>query len=101
MEENMDTRQLCLSSLAVILPSLNPDKKFLGVVDGLIEKGFEHIVVVDDGSDDEHQQYFTQAQTAHPEIVVLHHGEIAELGTHKELMAHGGIYKKLYELSED
>ena len=34
-------------------------------------------------------------------IVVLHNGEIAEMGTHKELMAHGGIYKKLYELSED
>lgn len=34
-------------------------------------------------------------------IVVLHNGEIAEMGTHKEMMAHGGIYKKLYELSED
>lgn len=34
-------------------------------------------------------------------IVVLHNGEIAEMGTHKELMAHGGIYQKLYELSED
>ena len=33
-------------------------------------------------------------------IVVLHNGEIAEIGTHKELMALGGIYKHLSELDE-
>lgn len=33
-------------------------------------------------------------------IVVLHNGEIAEIGTHNELMALGGIYKHLYELDE-
>ena len=33
-------------------------------------------------------------------IVVLHNGEIAEIGTHKELMALGAIYKRLYELDE-
>lgn len=70
----MDERESCLESLAVILPSLNPDKKFLGVVDGLEEQGFKHIVVVDDGSDSEHQVYFDKARKAHPDITVLHHG---------------------------
>ena len=70
----MDERESCLESLAVILPSLNPDKKFLGVVDGLEEQGFKHIVVLDDGSDSEHQVYFDKAREAHPDITVLHHG---------------------------
>ena len=33
-------------------------------------------------------------------IVVLHNGEIAEIGTHRQLLERQGIYKKLYELSE-
>lgn len=70
----MDERELCLDSLAIILPSLNPDKKFLGVVDGLCEQGFKHIVVIDDGSDEEHQEFFNSAKAAHPEIHILHHG---------------------------
>lgn len=70
----MDEREICLKSLAIVLPSLNPDRKFLGVVDGLNEKGFEHIVVVDDGSDEDHGKLFEQAKAAHPGIVVLHHG---------------------------
>lgn len=70
----MDEREICLKSLAIVLPSLNPDRKFLGVVDGLNEKGFDHIVVVDDGSDEDHEKLFEQAKAAHPGIVVLHHG---------------------------
>jgi ATP-binding cassette subfamily B multidrug efflux pump len=31
-------------------------------------------------------------------ILVLQHGELVEEGTHEELLAHGGIYSRLYEL---
>jgi ATP-binding cassette subfamily B protein len=31
-------------------------------------------------------------------IVVLHHGRVAEQGSHRELLARGGLYRRLYEL---
>jgi ATP-binding cassette subfamily B protein len=32
------------------------------------------------------------------QIIVLHHGEIREQGTHQELLAHRGLYWMLYKL---
>lgn len=63
----------CRERLAIVLPSLNPDDKFTAVVQGLIEKGFENIVIVDDGSTEEEQRYF-DAAAEHPQCHVLHHG---------------------------
>lgn len=31
-------------------------------------------------------------------ILVMHRGQVRERGTHQELLAHGGLYRKLYEL---
>ena len=31
-------------------------------------------------------------------IIVMHKGEIREMGTHQELLGRGGIYSKLYQL---
>lgn len=31
-------------------------------------------------------------------ILLMHHGELRESGTHQELLAHGGLYRTLYEL---
>lgn len=63
----------CQERVAVILPSLDPDVKFSRVVEGLVENGFQHIVIVDDGSGAEHQRFFEQA-ARYPQCTVLHHG---------------------------
>ena len=69
----MTENQEVFRTLAIVLPSLDPDRKFSGVVSGLVEKGFEHIVIVDDGSDAQHQHFFEEAEKF-PQTVVLHHG---------------------------
>lgn len=63
----------CQKKLAVVLPSLDPDEKFSGVVKGLVDSGFENIVIVDDGSDEEHQKYFAEAEK-NPQCHIIHHG---------------------------
>ena len=69
----MAENQEVFRALAIILPSLNPDKKFTGVVNGLVEKGFENIVIVDDGSDEQHQHFFEEADMF-PQTRIIHHG---------------------------
>jgi ATP-binding cassette subfamily B protein len=32
------------------------------------------------------------------QILVVHHGEIRERGTHRDLLAAGGLYHRLYRL---
>lgn len=49
------------SNVAVILPSLNPTEKLMDVIRGLVEAGFENIILVNDGSDEEHLAPFQEA----------------------------------------
>ncbi len=58
--------------VTVVLPSLNPDEKLNSVVDGLIQNGFTDIVVVNDGSKEDHLEPFKKA-AEHPEVTVLTH----------------------------
>ncbi len=62
----------CQSKTAIILPSLNPDDKFIKVLEGVVESGFQHIVVVDDGSDADRKPYFDKAESM-AQCVVLRH----------------------------
>lgn len=58
--------------IAVVIPSLNPDDKLLGVVDGLISRGFCDLIVVNDGSASDNASYF-ETIAAFPECTVLTH----------------------------
>lgn len=59
--------------MVVVLPSLDPDAKFENVVRELVETGFSRVVIVDDGSSEDHQKWFTMAER-YPACTVLHHG---------------------------
>ena len=56
-----DTGADCRKSVAIVLPSLDPDQKFSRVVDGLIREGFAHIVIVNDGSAADRRRFFEEA----------------------------------------
>lgn len=58
----------------VILPSLNPDEKMVKTVKGLLCEGFDDIVVVDDGSNEEHKKYFQEVSKL-TGVEVLTHAE--------------------------
>ena len=62
----------CRACTAIVLPSLDPDRKFESVVAGLVEAGFRHIVIVDDGSCAERRRFFDEA-AKRPECTVLTH----------------------------
>jgi len=61
-----------LSKVSVVLPSLDPDDKLLAVINGLLEVGFDDIILVNDGSRPEKLHYFETAAT-HPQVHLLHH----------------------------
>ncbi len=56
----------------VVLPSLNPSDSFDRVVDGVLAAGFQHLLIVDDGSRAENKAHFLRA-AAYPECTVLTH----------------------------
>ncbi len=57
---------------AVLIPSLEPDEKLVPYIRQLLEKGFLHVVVVDDGSGPAYQPIFTELAGL-PGCQVLHH----------------------------
>lgn len=59
-------------NVTIVLPSLNPDEKLNMVVDGLLAAGFTDIVIVNDGSDEQHMEPFLKADS-HKEVTLLTH----------------------------
>ncbi len=61
-------------NVTAVVPSLNPDEKFLRVVQGLVEAGFDSILLVDDGSKPEHRVWFERAMQ-YPQCTLLRHSK--------------------------
>ncbi|MGN1179627.1 MAG: glycosyltransferase [Suilimivivens sp.] len=58
--------------IPVIIPSYEPDEKLLQLLAALRENGFLQIVLVDDGSGEEYQHFFDQAEKEF-DCHVIHH----------------------------
>lgn len=58
---------------ALVIPSLNPDKKIMQVIQQTVDQGFSTILVVDDGSDTAHKQIFQTLCQTYPQITLLTH----------------------------
>lgn len=59
-----------VTDITIIVPSLNPDEKLIGTLNGILAKGFQKIVVVDDGSDEQHKQPFDYARERGCQVLV-------------------------------
>ena len=60
------------TGVVVIIPSLNPDENLTVTVRGILEQGFDQIILVDDGSRDECQCFFSELEKLE-QVKVLHH----------------------------
>lgn len=63
-----------IKNMSVVLPSYKPDEKLLAVLEGLTEKGFSDIIVVNDGSGSDFDALF-EAANAYPNVTLLTHPE--------------------------
>ncbi len=59
-----------MNNISIIIPSLDPDYRLKGVVDSLIELGFDDIILVDDGSRQDNKKFFPSGDG----ITLLTHG---------------------------
>ena len=62
-----------MNDIAIIVPSLDPDKNLNMVVDGMTAAGFDKVVLVDDGSGEDHKEPFRKAVSEHPGCILLVH----------------------------
>ena len=90
--QNLD----CRVCMAIVLPSLDPDKKFINVIESLLQDGFQHLVIVNDGSKAERQHFFDEA-AAFPGCTVLTH-EVNRGKGRALKTAFGYVREKLPEL---
>ncbi len=58
--------------IAIVIPALNPNERMVSLVKQLKEKGFENIILVDDGSEIERRKYFKICKEEHNCRIIRH-----------------------------
>jgi len=64
--------------VAIIIPALNPDDKLIKLINNItsakdLTSTVKQIIIVDDGSDSDHQAIFNQLSQVYPKLIILHH----------------------------
>lgn len=59
-------------NIAVLIPTYEPDSKFVKLIQELTEDNFENILVIDDGSSKESQRYFEQVENNSNVTIIRH-----------------------------
>lgn len=57
----------------IVIPSLSPDEKLIGLLENLRDGGFPHVMIVNDGSTAAYQPYFDRAEQEFGCRVLRHH----------------------------
>ena len=73
MSEEITMRARALADAVILIPSLEPDERLPAYIGRLVESGFGHVVVVDDGSAESYQEIFRRIGEIDPRVQVLHH----------------------------
>ncbi len=61
-----------MENITAIIPAYNPDKKFHTVIEGLIQAGFKHIIVVNDGTDKKFLSLFDKIEKNKKCVLITH-----------------------------
>ena len=61
-------------NITLVLPSFNPDERLIPIIQELVENGFDDIILVNDGSEEQYMKYFPE-QGSIPQVTMLSHSE--------------------------
>lgn len=61
-----------MNNITAIIPAYNPDKKFHVVIEGLVQAGFNHIIVINDGTISKFEPLFDKIKNNKHCILITH-----------------------------
>ena len=75
-------------NLTIVIPTLNPSEKIFGVVEGLRAVGYEHFIIVNDGSRDECAPIFAKLKNEYNCEILTHEVNLGKGRALKTAMQH-------------
>ncbi len=60
------------NNIAIVIPALNPNERMVNLVKDLVSRGFENIILVDDGSEIENRKFFKTCKEEYNCRIIRH-----------------------------